>query len=110
VLKLILSRSLQGILVLLVVSMLTFALLAAAGGDALTTLRNDPLVSDETLEEQRRVYGLDQPIHVRYARWAAGLARGDMGESFSFRAPVGVILWPRLLNTLSLAAASLLIA
>lgn len=109
-LKLILSRSLQGILVLLVVSMLTFALLAAAGGDALTTLRNDPLVTERTLEEQRHVYGLDQPLAVRYARWLAGVARGEMGESFSFRAPVWMILRPRLLNTLSLAAVALLIA
>ncbi len=109
-LKLILSRLLQGILVLLVVSMLTFALLAAAGGDALTTLRNDPLVSDRTLEEQRRVYGLDQPLTVRYVRWLGGIARGEMGESFSFRAPVWTILWPRLLNTLSLAIVALLLA
>lgn len=109
-LKLILSRSLQGVFVLLVVSMLTFALLAAAGGDALTTLRNDPLVTERTLAEQRHVYGLDQPLAVRYARWLAGLARGQMGESFSFRAPVWTIIRPRLLNTLSLAAVALLIA
>lgn len=109
-LKLILSRLLQGIIVLFVVSMLTFALLAAAGGDALTTLRNDPLVSDKSLEEQRRVYGLDQPIAVRYARWLGGLVRGEMGESFSFRAPVWTILWPRLLSTLSLAGSALLLA
>lgn len=110
VLKLILSRLLQGLLVLLVVSALTFALLAAAGGDALTSLRNDPLVSEKTLEEQRRVYGLDQPLPTRYVRWLAGLARGQMGESFSFRAPVWTIIAPRLLNTLSLAAVALVIA
>jgi peptide/nickel transport system permease protein len=101
---------LQGIIVLFVVSMLTFVLLAAAGGDALTTLRNDPLVSDKSLEEQRRIYGLDQSLAVRYTRWLGGIARGEMGESFSFRAPVWTILWPRLLNTLSLAAVALLLA
>src|SRR5215218_6558236 len=74
VLKLIISRLLQGVLVLVFVSALTFALLAAAGGDALTALRNDPLVSERTLEEQRRIYGLDRPIHVRYARWLIGVA------------------------------------
>jgi peptide/nickel transport system permease protein len=110
VLKLILSRSLQGVFVLLVVSMLTFALLAAAGGDALTTLRNDPLVTERALSEQRHIYGLDQPLAVRYARWLTGLARGQMGESFSFRAPVWAIIRPRLLSTLSLAATAMLIA
>ena len=109
-LKLILSRILQGIIVLLVVSMLTFALLAAAGGDALVSLRTDPLVTEETIQSQARIYGLDQPIPVRYARWLADIARGRMGYSLFYRAPVWVIIRPRLLNTLALAAASLLIA
>ncbi len=58
-LKLIFSRLLQGILVLVVVSALTFALLAATGGDALTALRNDPSVKEETIERLRHTYGLD---------------------------------------------------
>ena len=109
-LKLILSRLLQGLLVLFIVSALTFALLAAAGGDALTSLRNDPLVSERTLEEQRRVYGLDQPLTTRYVRWLGEFAQGRMGESFTFRAPVSTIIGPRLLNTLSLAAVALFIS
>jgi len=109
-LKLILSRFFQGIVVLLVVSVLTFALLAAAGGDALTTLRTDPSVSEETIERQRRIYGLDQPLYVRYVRWLTSAAKGELGWSLSFDAPVRQILWPRLLSTLSLAATALLLA
>jgi peptide/nickel transport system permease protein len=110
VLKLIISRSLQGIIVLLVVSMLTFGLLAAAGGDALTTLRNDPLITEKTLEQQRHIYGLDQPLPVRYLHWLSGVSRGELGESFSFRAPVWTIIQPRLINTLSLASVALVLA
>ena len=109
-LKLIISRSLQGIIVLLVVSMLTFGLLAAAGGDALTTLRNDPLITEKTLEQQRHIYGLDQPLAVRYLHWLSGVSRGELGESFSFRAPVWTIIRPRLINTLSLASVALVLA
>jgi peptide/nickel transport system permease protein len=97
----------QGALVLLIVSALTFALLAAAGGDALTALRNDPLVKAETVEQLRRVYGLDEPLPVRYARWLGNVARRDLGESFFYHAPVSKILWPRLLNTLLLAGVAL---
>lgn len=109
-LKLIFSRLLQGVVVLLVVSILTFALLAAAGGDALTALRTDPSVSEETIEKQRLIYGLDQPLAVRYVRWLAAAATGELGWSLSLDAPVRQVLWPRLLNTLSLAAAAMLIA
>jgi peptide/nickel transport system permease protein len=109
-LKLILNRCLQGILVLLVVSMLTFTLLAAAGGDALTALGSDPLVSEETIQRQRRIYDLDQPLAIRYARWLGDMARGRMGHSLFYNAPVWAIIRPRLFNTLTLAATSLLIA
>jgi peptide/nickel transport system permease protein len=110
VLKLILSRTLQGILVLLVVSALTFALLAAAGGDALGELSSELGASEATLRELRRVYGLDQPLAVRYAYWLGNLARGQLGESFYYHAPVATIIWPRLVRTLALAAAALLLA
>jgi peptide/nickel transport system permease protein len=109
-LKLTLGRFLQGIVVLLVVSMLTFTLLAAAGGDALTALRTDPVVSEETIQGQARIYGLDQPLPVRYARWLVDMTRGRMGESLFFHAPVWTILRPRLLNTIGLAALALLMA
>lgn len=109
-LKLILYRLSQGIIVLLIVSALVFALLAAAGGDALTALSNDPLVSAETMQSHRRIYGLDQPLHVRYARWLADIARGRLGHSLFYQAPVWTIVRPRLLNTLLLAVVALFIA
>lgn len=109
-LKLILSRSLQGVVVLLVVSALTFALLAAAGGDALGELSSDQSASEAALAEMRRIYGLDEPLATRYLRWLTGLARGRMGESFYYHAPVGTIIWPRLWRTLALAAVALALA
>ncbi len=110
VLKLVFNRVLQGILVLLIISALVFALLAATGGDALTALGADPLVSQKTVESLRHIYGLDQPLHVRYIRWLASAARGQLGESFFYRAPVSTLLWPRTLRTLWLAAVALLMA
>jgi peptide/nickel transport system permease protein len=110
VLKLILSRALQGADVLLIVSALTFALLAAAGGDALSEMTSDLGASEAALAELRRVYGLDQPLAARYANWLGNLARGRLGESFYYHAPVAAIIWPRLVRTLALAAVALLLA
>ncbi|HEX8138017.1 MAG TPA: ABC transporter permease [Pyrinomonadaceae bacterium] len=109
-LKLIFGRLLQGLVVLLVVSALTFALLAAAGGDALTALASDPLVSEQAIREMRHTYGLDEPVHVRYARWLGDAARARLGQSFFYHAPVGQIIGSRLLNTLTLAVCALLFA
>jgi peptide/nickel transport system permease protein len=109
-LKLILYRSLQGLIVLLIVSLLVFGLLAATGGDALTSLANDPRVSEETLAALRRIYGFDQPLLARYAQWLTDAALGRLGHSFYFQTPVAMIIWPRFLNTLALAVAALIIA
>jgi len=110
VLKLIITRLLQGVVVLLVVSALTFWLLAATGGDALTELSVEPMVSQTALADLRHVYGLDQPLAVRYLHWLADTMRGRMGYSFYFHAPVLTIIWPRLLRTLLLASVALFIA
>lgn len=92
-----------------IVSAVTFALLGAAGGDALTTLRDNPQISEETIEKLRRVYGLDRPLPVRFGSWLGGALTGDLGESISYRVPVGGLLATRLLNTVYLSAAALAI-
>ena len=109
-LKLIISRLWQGVVVLLVVSALTFGLLAAAGGDAVSELASDPKVSPAALAEMRRVYGLDAPPPARYLRWLADFARGRLGHSFYFHAPVASVLAPRLLRTLLLSLVALALA
>lgn len=95
---------------LLVVSGLTFALLSAAGGDAFSALRENPQISAKTIEHLRNVYGLDQPWPVGYAKWLGGAVTGDLGESISFRVPVGGLIWNRLLSTALLGAFALFIA
>lgn len=95
---------------LLVISALVFWLLAGTGGDALSALSADPLVSEATVKNLRHIYELDQPLHVRYGRWLGNVVRGELGESFFYRAPVSRLLWPRLLSSLELAAVALLIA
>jgi peptide/nickel transport system permease protein len=70
--KLLLRKCLQGLMMILIVSAVTLALLSFAGGDALTQLRDNPQVSPETIERLRSVYGLDQPVTIRYFRWLSG--------------------------------------
>lgn len=109
-LKLISQRLAQSLVSLVIVTALTFALLAAAGGDALTALSDDPLVSEATLDEMRRVYGLDQPLIARYWRWLSSAAQGDLGESFFYHASVSSLVVPRLLKTIMLGLIALVFA
>src|SRR5262245_41630031 len=108
-LKLIFSRLLQGVLVLLVISFLIFALLARAGGDAVSKLDNS-ISSEETVENIRRIQGLDRPLVERYRNWLAGAARGDLGASLVLHAPVWSLIQRPLLRTVLLATLALAIA
>jgi peptide/nickel transport system permease protein len=110
VLKLIARKLLQGSMMVLIVSAVTFALLSLAGGDALTALRDNPQISEATIENLRRIYGLDRPLPVRYFTWLGGALFGDLGDSMYFRVPVASLVWTRFLDTLALAGAALLIA
>lgn len=109
-LRILLRKVIQGFAMLLVVSAISFALLSAAGGDAFSSLRDNPQISDKTIEHLRKVYGLDQPWPVRYGKWLTGAVRGDLGESIFFRVSVAGLVWTRVLNTLLLAAIALFIA
>jgi peptide/nickel transport system permease protein len=96
--------------VLVVLSVVTFVLAELAPGDPLGELRLDPRVSPETVEVMRQRYGLDGPLHERYARWVVSVARGEWGWSFTHDQPVGRLLMPRILNTLLLTVTAMALA
>jgi peptide/nickel transport system permease protein len=106
--KLILSRLLQGALVLLIISVLIFWLLTRAGGDAVSI--DNPRLSEETIKKIRSIYGLDRPLMERYRNWLADAARGDLGHSLVFQAPVWSLIRLPMLRTGMLATVALLIA
>ena len=95
---------------ILIVSAVTFALLGFAGGDALTQLRDNPQISEATIARLRSVYGLDQPLPIRYFRWLSAAVTGDLGESMYFRVPVSSLVWTRSVSTFLLGAAAFAIA
>ncbi|BDG61829.1 ABC transporter permease [Caldinitratiruptor microaerophilus] len=94
-------RILQSLLVLLLVSMVTFSLIhAAPGGPVQIFLR--PGLSPELVQAQIHNLGLDRPLPVQYLEWLGRLLRGDFGTTFKTGTPVGQILWPTLKNTVIL--------
>lgn len=47
--------------------------------------------------------GLDRPPAVRYVDWMAGMARGDLGNSFAYDTPIAQLVGERLVVTVPLA-------
>ena len=103
-----LRRVLQGIVTLFVVTVITFFLInAAPGGPASMTQLTTTAEQRHVLEKQ---LGLDKPIPVRYVSWLGSALRGDLGTSLASNLPVDQVIAERFMNTLELAAVTLIIS
>ncbi|MGD1852536.1 MAG: ABC transporter permease [Cyanophyceae cyanobacterium] len=95
-----LKRVLIAIPTLVAISVVIFALLALAPGDPLGEFATNGALTAEIRAQIRASLGLDQPIHIRYFKWAIAFLRGDMGYSFTSRSPVVNLILQRLPTTL----------
>ena len=98
--KYLLKRILIAIPTLIAISMVIYLILTLAPGDPLGELANSPSITPEIRANIRRVLGLDQPIHIRYVKWATAFITGNMGYSFVNPVPVSQLIWQRLPTTL----------
>jgi peptide/nickel transport system permease protein len=108
--KYVLRRVSHAVLLLVGVSVLTFAFSELAPGDYYTQMRVDPSIAPETVDALRHKAGYDRPLPVRYATWAASVLRGDFGYSMAYAGPVAPLVRGRLSATLLLAATATFVA
>ena len=87
-LTLVLRRLLQALPLLLLVSLLAFALIHAAPGGPLSIYLANPNVRPEDIERLRHALGLDRPLPEQYLAWLGAFARGDWGYSYADGRPV----------------------
>lgn len=109
----ILKRLLLLPVLLLIFSIISFALIQAPPGDFLTSYvaelaAGGTSIDQAEIEALRTRYGLDQPMYVQYGRWMGNLLRGDLGVSLEWRRPNSELIGERLLLTLVLTTFSLL--
>jgi peptide/nickel transport system permease protein len=96
----ILRRLVQMIPVVFGITIIIFVMLRLVPGDPAVVFLGDK-ATDEQIEIQRRIMGLDKPIFVQYAYYMRDLVTLDLGESLKYRAPVSDLLWDRLKVSLS---------
>ena len=102
-------RLLLTIPVLLGVATLVFSLIHLIPGDPVQAMLGDA-ASPESVTELRGRLGLDRPLHVQYAAFLEGAARGDLGMSLRTNEPVTAAIAARLPATFELALAAMLVA
>ena len=95
-----LRRALLAFLVCITVLIISFSLTRFAGDPAMAAA--GPQATAEDIEIIRRNYGLDRPLPEQFLAWIGAAARGDLGRSYLYRAPVADLIRTRLPITLRL--------
>lgn len=104
-----LKRVPSAIGVLLVASVVIFALIRLVPGDPVDVLAG-PDASAESRAVIRADLGLDQPFLTQYLHWVSGLLRLDLGQSYVIGGDVGALVAAGAVNTIVLSLTALLSA
>ncbi|RVA26182.1 ABC transporter permease, partial [Mesorhizobium sp. M7D.F.Ca.US.004.03.1.1] len=100
-------RLIQSLLILLGVSLITFALLYLLPADPVRQIAGRS-ATPQTVENIRQQLGLDQPFIVQYWRYLVKLISGDLGRSYIQRSEVTELIVSRLPASLLLMVGAIL--
>ena len=107
--RLILRKFGELIVVLLVVSIVSFMLLSLVpGGSPAVRILGDQ-ATPESVAELNEELGLNDPVPVRYVRWLGDVLQGDLGRSTDLNQDVSDVLKDKLPVTIQLAVMAILI-
>lgn len=103
-------RLIVSVITLLAISAIIYSILFLAPGDPLGELAANPNVSPEVRQRIRESYGLDDPLHIQYFKWAkAYFIDMDWGTSFVSRQPVMDYLMPRVVTSISITGTAFIL-
>ncbi|SHJ56804.1 peptide/nickel transport system permease protein [Aureimonas altamirensis DSM 21988] len=105
----VLRRVMFGLILLLAATLVIFLGTQVLPGDVATAILGQQ-ATPEAVQNIRNALGLDQPAMLRYLQWLGGALTGDLGTSYSNGQRIADGLFPRLANTLSLAAMAAAVA
>jgi len=109
--RFILSRLVQCLLVLLVMSLVIYSLIGLMPGDPIDIMvASNPGATPEVVARLRAIYGLDQPLMLRYWHWLLAALQGDFGFSRIHSQPVLEVLLPALWQTAKLLVSSFVLS
>jgi len=103
------SRVLQSLIVVFLVTTISFVLMHLAPGDPFSFI-SDFGMSPQLRAQLRHQFGYDRPILEQFARYLGNVAVGRLGYSHSMHRYVGAVIADALPRTLLLMSVSLVLA
>ena len=96
-------RSLQSLLLILLVTVVVFLLLHITPGDPATIILGEQ-ATPEQIADLRRTMGLDRPLLEQYLRFLSNAVQGNFGQSIRAQRAASEVVIERLPATLQLTA------
>lgn len=104
-----LKRLMSGLIVLIGVSLFSFALIHLIPGDPVRIMLGEK-ATKERVEQLREQMGLNKPLVVQYVNYATGVLKGDLGTSLKTSRPVSTEIAQRFPATVKMALSGIVIA
>ncbi len=110
----ILRRTLYMVVVLFIISLISFAIIELPPGDYLTSYiarlkqTGGGTVTEDQVAALRHQYGLDLPVYARFLKWLWNAIQGDLGWSFQFNEPVSKLVGQRMGMTLVISISTVI--
>lgn len=81
--RLFLKKLLYIILMMFIISLISFLAIHAAPNSFFATGELNPNITKESIEHLKKIYGLDKPLMVQYLSWVWAMLHLDFGVSFA---------------------------
>ena len=110
----IIRRLLLAVITVWAITVLTFVIIQLPPGDFVSIYINSlqssgSQVSFGQAEAMRVQYGLDQPMTIQYAKWMGMMLRGDFGMALAWNKPVKEIIGDRIVLTMVVSIAAIML-
>ena len=85
------------------VSIIIFFIISLVPGNFIDAKASTMHMSKEQIAHLKDLYGINDPIHIRYFKWISGAIRGDFGDSFAHQMPVSTVIGTYVWNSFWIA-------
>jgi len=104
-------RLIQSVVVLLLVTLITFAMLRAIPGNVAAAIMGPNVFRDPSaIKLFDQTYGFNHPFYYQYVLWLKQLVHGDLGYSWNLNQSVASLLGQHLLKSVVLVGISVILA
>jgi len=85
------------------VSIIIFFIISLVPGNFIDAKASTAHMTKEQIIHLKELYGIDDPIYIRYFNWIKGAIHGDFADSFAHQKPVSTVISTYVWNSFSIA-------